>query len=535
MLSHQFHMIRLKRLTIYTVLSAALFVWLFSFAFTASASRAGFNDPSFQTASEFINKGMFLQAVSTYTEIVNRSTIPNTRARALLFMAGTYNRYLNQYDPALKLYRKILKHYPNSPSAEDALFNIGTILNERCRYKDAHSVFVTFAQRFPHSMRKASADFWADDTHRKAQTHGSELNPSIFLNISDTRIRVLVKDGTQQFRVNAVGAMTVSDPDSGAILFTGPGPLLFSKTGRHIELNGQPLPVNHCRIESKGRLIRLDSSGFRGWLEIFPDVGGLQAVNHVPLEKYLYGVVPKEMSSDWAEEALKAQAIASRTYALYIKSKNTDRPYDVLSSTGSQVYGGCDAEHSVTTAAVNATRGQVMIHEGHLIIACFHADSGGYTEDPRHVWSAEIPYLKSISDTFSGPVEQSSWQYFITRDELRNKLFNIDIEAGEIQRIIPVEKSPSGRIVRIGIITLKGAVELTGNNFRTAVGPKLIKSTFFDILSTKKGFIFKGQGYGHGVGMSQSGAERMARAGYNCHKILQHYYQQIRFVTINRP
>ena len=117
------------------------------------------------------------------------------------------------------------------------------------------------------------------------------------------------------------------------------------------------------------------------------------------IEKYLYGVVPREMPDSWAEQALMAQAVAARTYALYVKEKSVHPDYDLEATTASQVYGGIRAESQRSTRAVNATRGQVMTHDGKLIVAYFHSDSGGHTEDPSNVWNTDtIPYLCGVPE-----------------------------------------------------------------------------------------------------------------------------------------
>lgn len=492
-----------------------------------------YEDNGFEIASDLLNNGLYPEAIGAYQNIVDNSKHAGDRARALLFIANTYRLYLNQYDSALNLYQRVIRQYPNALAAEDALYNTGVVLYEQGKFDGAHSIFLKFIKRFPLSMRKKSAELWGNSAALLAGTGPALHKPSDRLNPVDTQIRVLVKENAKSIRI-AGSTITVSDLLSGHVLFSGGGPFVFTQADNHLAVNGRAAGVSGCRIQSADGMLQLDASRFRGYVTISAGGDGLSVINHVPLEQYLYGVIPKEMSCDWESEALKAQTVASRTYALYVKSKSFQKAYDVTATTASQVYGGLDAESPATNAAVDATRGQVLIHEGELIIACFHADSGGYTEDAEKVWTVEFPYLKGVPDTYSCSTDDSQWQYFITYADLSRKLSAYGLEAGRRVRIIPGERSASGRVITVKIITDDRRMEFTGNNFRIMAGPTKLRSTLFEMLPSEKGILFMGRGYGHGVGMSQWGAEQMARAGFSYPNILKHYYQNVRLVNICR-
>jgi stage II sporulation protein D len=234
-----------------------------------------------------------------------------------------------------------------------------------------------------------------------------------------------------------------------------------------------------------------------------------------------------EVSPAWPKEALMAQAIAARTYALYIREKNAEAPYDLEASAFSQVYGGFDAEAGASTHAVDATRGKVITFEGKPIIACFHANSAGHTEDAREVWGFEIPYLKGIPDKFSKEIPGAEWEFFLPYQTAGKRLALVEPNLRTIRRLEAVGKSASGRVRTVRISSDGGDFELTGNNFRIRIGGTELRSTLFEAQSDARGVRFRGVGYGHGVGMSQWGANRMAQSGYRHEDILKFYYRGV--------
>jgi len=243
------------------------------------------------------------------------------------------------------------------------------------------------------------------------------------------------------------------------------------------------------------------------------------------------GLFPKEMSPGWPLEALKAQAVVARTFAFYQMGKNSDKDYDVLATTMSQVYGGFDAETASAVRAVDDTKGQVLYHAGKPILAYYHSNSGGATEDAKNVWTTDVPYLRGIRDEYSLGSPGHRWTIFMGRDDLARSLAGGGIRVDEIHDLVPVEFSPSGRIVRLKVVYNRGETVLRANDFRLRVNPLFIKSTFFVPAKEGDGFRFDGKGFGHGVGLSQWGAYEMARRGFSCQDILKHYYMktEIRF------
>lgn len=284
-------------------------------------------------------------------------------------------------------------------------------------------------------------------------------------------------------------------------------------------------------IEPKdGGLVWIGDQWYRGRTYVVPTSGGLTAVNYVDLEEYLYSVVGSEVPTSWPLEALKAQAVAARSYALYQRQTSANTVFDVGDTTRWQVYKGIQEETASTQAAVQATRGQVLTYQGQIINAVFHSSSGGHTENVEDVWVSPLPYLRGVPDfDQSAPVFQ--WTESFSADQLRARIPGI----GNILSFEPVEYTPRGRIERMRVIGDAGEKQLSGDELRRALN---LRSTLFSIepqygqtastrsmASASGGFVVSGRGFGHGIGMSQYGALGMATQGHDYRQILTHYYQ----------
>jgi len=500
---------------------------------------SAYNDAQgFNTSAEFLNKGMYLEAVGTYQEIAVYSDNFNNRAKALLFIGTTYSLYLDQYDTALKEFENVMKVYPGSPAAKDALFNSGMVLYEKGEFKKAYAFFKQYMAKYPNGIRRQSAEVWADSAKTQmSQIREPEEIASVPLHkrdVEDTIIRVLIKKNrAEKITIYSEQNILLYNPFSKKMIYRSSGPVTFTKQGERLAANDRKLDLHMCMVKTDGKTIMVDNHRFRGDLTILADSKSLSVINNIPVEQYLYGVVPKEMPHSWAREALKAQAVAARTYALYIKDKSADKPYDVESTTTSQVYGGFDSEKKESNLAVDETRGQVITYDGKLIVAYFHSTSGGHTEDSKNVWTADIPYLKGVPDRFSENIPNGEWKFFVSYNDMQNRLNKYGLNIGEIRGLDAGGKSRSGRLLGVSVVSENGITELKSNNFRIKVGATRLKSTLLKITSNHDGILFTGKGYGHGVGMSQWGANMMARKGFGYQDILQHYYQSVKIVALS--
>ena len=250
-------------------------------------------------------------------------------------------------------------------------------------------------------------------------------------------------------------------------------------------------------------------------------------VINIDLEEYLIGVVAAEMPASFNKEALKAQAVASRTYTMKLLSQNktiTDDVSTQMYKTNDElknVWGSSyDTYYSKVKSAVLETMGVYLTYNGEIIEAIYHSTSNGYTEDSINVWGNSFPYLKTVTSPWDTSASSFLRQTSITYLDISNKLgliFNYDTF------IEIVSKDESNRILKIKIDNK----EYTGVQIRNLLG---LRSADFDIQKTDEGIIFTTRGYGHGVGMSQYGANGMANSGYSYDAILKHYYTGISIV-----
>ena len=510
------------------ILISAAFCFLHPVVFV----HAAYDDTGgFSLAADFLNKGMYLEALGTYQEISNYSKNDNNRARALLFMGTTLGLYLDQPNAAITQFQTVMSRYPQSQSAPDALFNTGMVLYETGRFKDAYQIFLRYLQLYPRGIRRQSAEVWADSSKSLMAETPLQIEPWERMIISDSVIRVLIQEKATRLAIESAAPITLSASFSGKIVFNGMGPVAIERYGNALAINGRMLEKTALRANS-ARPIGVNGRKFRGAVEITSEADGLRAVNHVNIEHYLYGVVPKEMPHKWPKAALMAQAVAARTYALYIKQKSGEKPYDVLATTASQVYGGYDAEKTETNRAADETAGQVLSYDSRLIIAYFHSNSGGHTEDAKNVWSADIPYLKGIPDPYSNQAPNVSWEISLTYNAITERLNRFGLNIGRVQALSHDGRTASGRILRIRVADQFETSEIASNNFRIKMDATQIKSTLFDIVPKANGLTFRGRGYGHGVGMSQWGARQMAATGMKYQDILKYYYQGVRLVSV---
>ena len=253
-------------------------------------------------------------------------------------------------------------------------------------------------------------------------------------------------------------------------------------------------------------------------------------LNIIGIEKYLSSVVGSEMPYKWPIEALKAQAIASRTYAL---KKTGNDLYDIDSTQRDQVYNGLESKTYKTNKAVKYTRSLVITHKNKLINALFHSSSAGMTENSEDVWRNKYPYLISVKD-FDQENPKMYWQKIFSNKELQILFPKI----GGIQEIEILDITKSGRIKTIKLIGNYGSHDFSGTNLREKMG---LKSTLFrfkfvkDKINQEKNkienlnntLLISGMGAGHGVGMSQWGAKYLAMRGYKAKDILEYYYRGV--------
>ena len=276
-------------------------------------------------------------------------------------------------------------------------------------------------------------------------------------------------------------------------------------------------------VPVSGGRIAIAQSPYEGIFRIRKTPEGLLVTNELDLERYLEGVVPAEMPPDWEGEALKAQAVISRTYALYKKRENQGKGYDLAGSVLGQVYKGGIADPR-TSYAIAQTRGKVLTYGGELALTFFHSTSAGPTEDASERWNIDLPYLKGVSCPLDRDSPYFQWERTIPLRDLEEGLQKAGYPVRALATLTPFQWSRAGRLLTVRILHAGGELILKAEELRKILGFRILPSTHFEIDSFGRELHIRGNGYGHGVGLCQWGANVMARQGLKSEEILLYYY-----------
>jgi stage II sporulation protein D len=371
------------------------------------------------------------------------------------------------------------------------------------------------------------------------------------------------------------GAVVLRDKD---------GVLISSDIGK----NGCLMAADH----DSGGKITIQDKQYRGGVFFKANSSGkLTVINYIKLEEYLYGVVHLEMSQSNPIEALKAQAVAARSFAVSNLNKHSDQGFDLCNTTNCQSYGGCSAEYANTTKAVDATKGLLIWSDGEPVPVYYYKNSGGHTQNIEDVWSYPLPYLVGVADPYSPAYP---WTATLTFDTIAQKLSAAGYNVGTVKSVQITKRNSSGAVSELTIKGTDSNAVLTKETIRTTFGTSLIRSRMFKIGSDYSGenasadmtikgsagtaaagdsiyvlgsagsakslastevyitdgktvakasssssdsgddevatdgeLVLSGMGYGHGVGMPQDGAIEMAKEGFGFEDILKFYFTGI--------
>ncbi|MBQ2896793.1 MAG: SpoIID/LytB domain-containing protein [Clostridia bacterium] len=333
-----------------------------------------------------------------------------------------------------------------------------------------------------------------------------------------------------------------------------------------------------CAVDD---FIQVNSKKYRGQITLKVDKNGkITVINDVNIEEYLYGVLPHEMSTGFPYEALKAQAVCARTYAVNNIGRFSEHGFDLTDNTLSQVYGGIKSEAPDCTSAVDETKGMVVLYNGKLAETFYYASSSGETLDVKDVWgSTTYPYLISVPDTYQSVIYPNgyTWEVAYTQSEVTKLMNDKGFSLGTIKDITIDKTTPQGAVTSLTFVGERGSKTYTLGNTRTVLNLKSqvfkiskeysrneYKTTFLTsngvTTSNNSGYVMSsdgikkvdaqyavsstgiskvspsfseqaadkyvvyGSGYGHGIGMSQNGAKGMAKSGFTFDQILTHYF-----------
>ncbi len=338
-------------------------------------------------------------------------------------------------------------------------------------------------------------------------------------------VRVGLLLGQESVAIGSDGPLDVVDVESGTRSTLEGGRLTVRAGVQGIDL-GAVTFGGTLRLQPRTGFLQVNGRPYRGIIELRRTTQGrLTVINELDLEEYLFGVVRSEMDPRWPPDALRAQAIAARSLAVQSAGRFAAEGYDVRSTTDSQVYGGVAAEDPRTTAAVEATRGLVLLYEGRAAFAPYHTDSGGATESSEFVWGSVMPHLRGVADPYSKDAPNHEWTLRLDLPTIEARLRSAGRPIAGLQRLEVGATSPSGRVMMLRVFTATGTFDVRGNDFRTVLGANTLRSTLFVIRQGGDGAVeFAGRGFGHGVGMSQWGARGQAQAGRDHTEILRYYY-----------
>ncbi|HEX5036564.1 MAG TPA: SpoIID/LytB domain-containing protein [bacterium] len=260
------------------------------------------------------------------------------------------------------------------------------------------------------------------------------------------------------------------------------------------------------------------------------------SLREIPLERYIAGVLEKEVRADWPLEALKAQAVAARTYALYRKSKPRDSQFDVLSDTTDQVFESDENHAPSIVRAVLETEGQTLQSKGRVFEAFFHSCCGGTSESADAVWPGNhpAPLVEVHEDPYCSACPPAHWKYRVSLKDFEKRLEQSDRPSTGWSGVVVSERDASGRVESATLTsTSRKSLPLSGIELRKILGNTNVKSTLFDITENGDDLVFEGRGSGHGVGMCQWGAKGMAEHGKSYREILEFYYPGADIVSLS--
>ena len=340
---------------------------------------------------------------------------------------------------------------------------------------------------------------------------------------ADETIRVAILQNAESATVVSSGGLIVQAPndtvDATGQITVGAGP-------SGLTVNGQLLRSD--RLEVRGRDGELTINGLTvgGRVIVKRQNGKLLAINALPLEDYVKGVVPSEMSAAWHPEALKVQAIATRTYALYKMRQNARKDFDVVASIKDQVYlyRGRAAAAGPAALAVDDTRDLVLAYRDEPILAVFSSTAAGQTEDAWNVWAVDMPYLKGVECPFDLNSPWYQWRTDVGLPMLEQRLRDEGFPVGVIASLAPATYTKAGRVIQVRILHSGGELYVKGDDLRRVLGYTVLPSTQFDFDVDGLQVQFAGRGNGHGVGLCQWGAKELAERGYSAETILRYYY-----------
>ncbi len=351
-------------------------------------------------------------------------------------------------------------------------------------------------------------------------------------------VRIGIREDVSEASVICDGVIIATDLVGNKKQSWPPGRYLLSSKNGEIVLQGNKLSKKYrFKSEDPNKFLQSGDKSYRGTFVVRAENEKLTIINELTIDGYLKGVLPREVSASWPEQALRVQAVASRSYMSSHLNRHSSQGFDLCSDVHCQVYGGTTKEHPKTNEAVDATHDQILVHDGKPIGAFFFSHCGGSTEQIQPVWGqTNRPYLPRKKCNYCKENPRYKWSITMSGTEILSALRAKTKVKGEKLKTVRVKKkSLSGRAQTVTVNTDAGSYDLSGNEFRIALNPEKIRSTLWtDFRRHGNGYTFEGRGWGHGVGMCQWGAKGQSELGKDYRDILEFYYPNTELRTWSR-
>ncbi|MFQ5685732.1 MAG: SpoIID/LytB domain-containing protein [Candidatus Scalindua sp.] len=359
-------------------------------------------------------------------------------------------------------------------------------------------------------------------------------------------IRILLQKDVKEAEIEISHPYSISDFYSNKILANRaslPKSVIFLKSGEfrtklqtsHTTSEASTTFVktnSNVGIISDNGFIKIDKSKYRGKLILVPqNKDRFSVLEEIGIEEYLPGVIEEEIPTLWQDDAIQAQVIAARTYAIYQKKIKNNAMYHI--NKLDLAYNGSYNYQPKAKEMVDKTRGIVMVYNWKLFPGYFHSTCGGHTEDINTVFNLRsIPPLSGVDCGYCNKSKYYRWKTNLKKDEIERKLNSAKFNVKNITKIVTEKNGQGGHSSQIRIEHSGRTKRMNANEFRLIVGPNILRSTAFKVKNNGNSLIFDGRGWGHGVGLCQYGTQGMANSGFKWYDILKHYYPGIDLVKI---
>jgi stage II sporulation protein D len=329
--------------------------------------------------------------------------------------------------------------------------------------------------------------------------------------------------------------LSVEDMVTGDVLVAGKRIVTVGADDVGLTVMGKPTKARRVLITGRDG-VSYQGRSFRGRVEaLYQKLRGRASVllvHPLPIETYLVGIVSGELPPSWPLEAMKAQAVAARTYAIYQKFHSPDRPYHLDSGVLDQVYGGAQRENATARQAVAATRGQVLTWRRRPIRAYFHACCGGQTESAQDGWGTNEPYLKAATCGFCKECGRFNWTLKVPLAQLESVLNAQKLEVGTVKNVTVTQRTQTGRAAQVTVEGSARSRAMHAEDLRRLLGYEQLRSRNFSVTRDGQTLTFEGRGSGHAVGLCQWGARGQAQQGTDYVDILARYYAGARIMRM---